>query len=396
MPIINHQSSIINRRAPLAWFRKSARRLPWRGTKDPYRVWISEVMLQQTRVATVIPYYYRFLRAFPTVRRLARAPLERVLELWSGLGYYRRARHLHLAAQKLVREFDGKFPRDFDAIRSLPGVGRYTASAILSIAYNLPYTVLDGNVARVVARLEGLRGNVRQPAFRRAVEAQLELMLSRRSPGDFNQALMELGETVCLPRAPRCPACPLRRSCAAYRAGNPEDYPAPRPRRATEPHYLAAAVLRRDRDGAGKGQASRVSNPEPRNPNPVAMVRGLDDGLLADLWNFPSAFGRSRVKAFARLQERIAGMFPGAVRWNRAPIAVVRHGITYRAITVHVYAALVPPSITNGSIRWFAPWRLPEAAISQLARKIARSLECSPAAASPPRVPVKAVSGLKG
>lgn len=213
------------RRTLLAWFRKHARALPWRGTGDPYAVWVSEIMLQQTQIATVIPYYLRFLAAFPTISHLARAPLERVLELWSGLGYYRRARHLHQAAQALAGQFAGKFPEDYDALRTLPGIGDYTAKALLSIAFNQPFAVLDGNVARVVARLFRLRGNLHQPEFRRSVEAELAGLLSRRQPGDFNQALMELGQTVCLPRGPVCPACPLASWCEACQSENPEAFP---------------------------------------------------------------------------------------------------------------------------------------------------------------------------
>ena len=254
-------------------------------------------MLQQTQVATVIPYYQRFLEAFPTLADLARAPLERVLKLWSGLGYYRRARHLHNAAQELVRRFGGAFPQDYEQIRSLPGIGDYTARAVLSIAFNQPYALLDGNVARVLSRLGALEGNLHQPGFRRAVQAQLELLLSRRSPGDFNQSLMELGQTICLPRAPRCAACPLRRWCRGYKSGKPELYPQPRPRRAVESHYLAAAIIRRG----------------PR----VAMVRGLDDGLLDDLWNFPSAFGRSRAEALANLRNKLAAFGSASVAIQR-------------------------------------------------------------------------------
>src|ERR1019366_8641816 len=178
------------RRKLLAWFQAEARDLPWRGTHDPYAIWVSEVMLQQTQIATVIPYYLRFLEAFPVVAELAAAPLERVLELWSGLGYYRRARHLHQAAQAVVADYSGRFPDDYTDLVSLPGIGDYTAKAVLSIAFNRPYAVLDGNVARVVARLFALQGNLHQPQFRRAVEGELTQLLSRRLPGDFNQAMI--------------------------------------------------------------------------------------------------------------------------------------------------------------------------------------------------------------
>jgi A/G-specific adenine glycosylase len=360
---LTHQDEAAVRRALLAWFRRNARSLPWRKSGDPYAVWVSEVMLQQTQVATVIPYYQRFLEAFPTVADLARAPLERVLELWSGLGYYRRARHLHQAAKELVHRFAGVFPQEYAKIRSLPGIGDYTARAVLSIAFDLPYTLLDGNVARVLSRLAALEGNLHQAGFRRAVEAELERLLSRRRPGNFNQALMELGQTICLPRAPQCAACPVRGWCLGYKTGNPEVFPQPRPRRAAECHYLAAAILR-------------------RGPQ-VAMVRGLDDGLLDDLWNFPSAFGRSRAEALESLRDKLAG-FGFAAITRQDCIAELHHGITYRSIRVHAYAAELSKVSRKKGLRWFPISSLGQAAISQLARKIAQQV-FTPACRRAPR-----------
>ncbi len=310
-------------------------------------------MLQQTQIKTVIPYYRRFLRAFPNVERLARARLEQVLRGWSGLGYYRRARNLHRAARIVVRNFRGRFPDNLKDARSLPGVGDYTAKAVLSIAYKLPFAVLEGNVARVLARLLALRGGLHQPTFRRAVEAALDRLLSPRDPGNFNQAIMELGQTVCLPRAPRCPVCPIRKCCNAYRRGNPEAYPFPRPRRTPELRHLAVAILRRH----GR----------------LAMVRGLDEGLLSDLWNFPAAFGTSRAKAFTRLQEKLAGIVRTPVRCG-PPMASLRHGITYRSIRALLYPAEIPREPGRGCLRWFPLARLSQGAVSQLARKIAANL----------------------
>jgi len=345
------QDEVAIRRALLAWFRRNARPLPWRKSGDPYAIWVSEVMLQQTQVATVIPYYQRFLEAFPTAADLARATLDEVLQVWSGLGYYRRARHLHEAAKELVGSFGGKFPQDYKQMRSLPGIGDYTARALLSIAFGLPYTLLDGNVARVLSRLAALRGNLHQRGFRRAVEARLEQMLAPRSPGNFNQALMELGQTLCLPRAPRCAACPLRSCCRGYKSGQPEAYPQPRPRRPSESQYLAAALIRR---------GSRV-----------AMVRGLGEGLLDDLWNFPSAFGRSREQALSSLRHRLAAFgFPALTL--RESIAELHHGITHRSIRVHAYPAEISSLPRKSGLRWLAVSNLRQAAISQLARKIAQ------------------------
>jgi len=348
---LSRQDEAAIRSALLVWFRRNARSLPWRKSRDPYAVWVSEVMLQQTQVATVIPYYQRFLEAFPTVAELAAAPLERILELWSGLGYYRRARYLHRAAKEVVRRFAGAFPQDYERIRSLPGIGDYTARAILSIAFDLPYTLLDGNVARVLARLTALKGNLHQLGFRRTVEAQLARWLSPQHPGDFNQALMELGQTLCLPRTPQCAACPVRSWCRGYESGQPHLYPQPRPRRAVESHYLAAAILRCGRR--------------------VAMVRGLGDGLLDDLWNFPSAFGRSPTEALASLRHLLAGLMSPSLTLLDS-VAELHHGITYRSIRVHAYPAEVSRLPRKRGLRWFVVSSLGQAAISQLARKIAQ------------------------
>jgi A/G-specific adenine glycosylase len=314
-------------------------------------------MLQQTQVVTVIPYFERFLHEFPSLQQLARAPHERVLKLWSGLGYYRRARNLHRAAQQLMRERGGQFPRNERELRALPGVGKYTAHAILSIAYNLPCFVVDGNVTRVVARLRAFRGNPSTSEYRGEIELHLDQWLSRRSPGNFNQALMELGQTVCLPRAPRCPACPLRTWCLAYRVQDPEAYPAARPRRKAEARYLATAVIRRH--------------------NKVALVRGLDEGLLAGLWNFPAAFGRTRAEALDRLAAKLGKATACSIRLGPCT-AELKHGITYRSIRVLLYPAEVVGTPRNRSLRWFPIRQLERQAVSQLARKIAAILRIHP------------------
>lgn len=341
------------RKCLLRWYQHRSRALPWRKSRDPYAVWISEIMLQQTQIETVIPYYLRFIREFPTVRRLAKAPLERVLELWSGLGYYRRARYLHWAAQEIAQKHKGQFPREIEQALSLPGVGSYTARAVLSIAYNRPYAVLDGNVARVMARFLALRGNLHQPRFRRRVEERLETLLSRRSPGNFNQAMMELGQTVCLPRSPRCSACPLRHRCRGFQSGRAESYPQPRPRRRAEQWHMAAAVLHQKQQ--------------------VLLIRGLDDGLLGDLWNFPSALGRSDSEALDRLKAKLHSLL-GPLHSLQGPAHKLQHNITHRAIQVFVYEGLLSKEVLGESIQWFRLPTIGQAAVSQLARKIARKL----------------------
>lgn len=342
------------RRALVRWYDKNARPLPWREARDPYAIWVSEIMLQQTQVAAVIPYYRRFMRAFPTVHSLARARFETVARLWAGLGYYRRARNLQDAAREIVKRFDGNFPRSYEDARTLPGVGPYTACAVLSMAYQLPLPALDGNVARVIARLNGWHGNLQSAAFRRRVEELLEALLMRRRPGDFNQAMMELGQTVCLPRAPRCSSCPLRADCRAAQQGNPEKYPAPKARRPAEVTWLAAAIIRRR--------------------NLVGLLRGLDAGLLGDLWNFPAAFGLSTQEARANLEAKLRAA--GSAASLGAEIGTLDHSITFRSIRVTLYHA-APGSIKG--LRWFRITDLSDAPVSQLTRKcepiIARCLE---------------------
>ena len=213
------------RRDLLRWFRRHGRDLPWRRTRDPYHVLVSEVMLQQTQVSRVQLFYGRFLDRWPTLHHLARAKAPQVRREWEGLGYYRRAANLHALAKVVVAEHGGTMPRGTEALRKLPGIGPYTRAAVLSIAYGAPLVVVDGNVVRVIARLFRLAGGARSPALQRKVRELGQSLLDPRQPGDFNQALMELGATVCTPRAPRCDACPLRRNCQALAAGEPLRWP---------------------------------------------------------------------------------------------------------------------------------------------------------------------------
>jgi A/G-specific adenine glycosylase len=210
----------------LAWYARGHRDLPWRNTRDPYTILVSEIMLQQTRAQAVIPYYRRFLERFPTVTALAAAAEDDVLALWSGLGYYSRARNLRLAAQRI--DAAGGFPRDYDSIRALPGIGDYTAAAVGSIAFDLPFAVLDGNVLRVVARVTNDTSDISSGRTRERFREVAQQWLDLREPGLFNQALMELGATVCLPRAPHCAACPVSLFCEAYKTGRQRELPVKR------------------------------------------------------------------------------------------------------------------------------------------------------------------------
>lgn len=222
------------RRPLLAWYRKHHRKLPWRPTPgpdnasqvNPYHALVSEAMLQQTQVATALPYFARFIEALPTVRTLAEADEQKVLRLWQGLGYYRRARNLHAAAKMIVSDFGGQVPAGVSALLTLPGVGRYTAGAIASIAHGKPAPIVDGNVARVFARLFNIEDPIDQPVVQKRLWSLAEALVPERSPGDFNQALMELGALVCTPKSPACPTCPLRKRCEAHEQGDPGRLPA--------------------------------------------------------------------------------------------------------------------------------------------------------------------------
>ena len=260
-------------RALARWFERNRRPMPWRepgpdGARDPYRVWISEVMLQQTRVDTALPYFQRFTAAFPTVEALAAAEQDAVLKNWEGLGYYSRARNLHRAAQQIVAEHGGVFPQTEADVLALPGVGPYTSAAVLSLAFGVPLAVLDGNVIRVLARVFAVEADSKKPATRAALQNVATALLDREHPGRFNESVMELGATVCTPRSPACPVCPLREVCAAYAAGDPEAFPVV-PKRKPVPHRSVAVGLVRNGEGR------------------YLIQRRPEDGLLGGLWEFP-------------------------------------------------------------------------------------------------------------
>lgn len=300
--------------ALLSWFDLHRRDLPWRRTSDPYRIWVSEVMLQQTRVEVVLPFYTRFLERFPTVEDLARAEVEEVLALWSGLGYYRRARQLHQAARRIAESGVG-FPRTHEGLLALPGVGAYTAAAVASIAFRLPVPVMDGNVERVLSRCLALGDDPKSSGARRKLLAAAAGLLHPERPGDSNQALMELGATLCSPRRPKCLLCPLSPGCRARREGDPEAYPVPRMKRETERHRLLVAVVE---DGPA-----------------VLLFRRPDDSpLLAGTWELPWVSLDQDSSPEAALAARYGG------RWTLGPcLAQVRHGITYRDMEVDVHLA---------------------------------------------------------
>jgi len=298
----------------LSWYHEKRRDLPWRRTADPWAIWVSEVMLQQTRVEHVVAYFEPFLERFPTVEALAEAPIEEALATWSGLGYYRRLRLLHLAARRLAAD-GGKVPSDLAALRALPGVGDYTAAAIASIAFGIAEPVLDGNVARVMARLLGCAEDVRRPAVRRRLRDAAAQLLDARTPGDSNQALMELGATVCTPRAPRCGECPLGARCVARASGEPERFPRRAPRPQPRRVHLVLALVERD---------ERV----------LLFRRDEEATLLAGTWELPWVEGDDADVAAEKLAARYGGRFTLDGELGR-----VRHAITTRAIVASVRRA---------------------------------------------------------
>jgi A/G-specific adenine glycosylase len=299
----------------LAWFRAHRRELPWRASRDPYRIWVAEIMLQQTRIAAVIPYYDRFLRRFPDVRTLARARQPEVLKFWSGLGYYSRARNLHAAAKTIVAKHDGEFPRDLEVALSLPGIGNYTAAAVLSIAYDEPFAVLDGNVARVLARLGAVHGDLREPPAWRNLSETASQLLTRKAASDWNQALMELGETICTPQSPRCAACPISHWCEAHAQGLADEIPAPRKKRAAVNIKIAAAIL-----CDPQGRTLLVRDPGAH-----------DHVLFSRMWQFPAVEVKRNARSVLTKHLRSTlGM--NGIELEALPEA--SHSVTFRNVTL--------------------------------------------------------------
>jgi A/G-specific adenine glycosylase len=335
------------RRPLLAWYGRHRRDLPWRRTSDPYAIWVSEVMLQQTTVKAVRPYYAAFLARFPDVHALAAAPEEDVLALWSGLGYYHRARNLHRGARHVVARHAGVFPRTLEAALGVPGVGLYTASAVLSIAYGVALPVVDGNVRRVLARVLALRG----PEWTRdgPYYNLAEELLDRDAPGEWNQALMELGATVCTPRRPACPACPVRATCRARAEGHPEDLPESRSRRAPVDVTVAALVVER------RGR--------------VLLVRRGEGRLMGRFWEVPQTSLESR--GLADLVREVRARHGLDVETG-ALVARARHAITFRRIRVEAYRGRLrrePPRDPERFV-WAGPEELASLPMSSLTRKV--------------------------
>ncbi len=344
----------------LDWYALNARSLPWRGRPDPYAVWVSEIMLQQTRVETVIPYYQLWMSRFPSVAALARADLQEVLAAWEGLGYYSRARNLHRAAQVVMAEYAGSLPNDPSDLRRLPGIGRYTAAAIASIAFGADEAALDGNIRRVLARLFDVSEPARSPQGERRLWELACLYLPPGRAGDYNQALMDLGATICLPRQPRCPDCPLMADCLAYRLGVQEQRPV-LPQRPALPHYtVTAAVIQRD----GK----------------LLIARRPANGLLGGLWEFPGGKLQEGEDLPACLRREIKEELGVEIEVGAA-LGVYRHAYTHFSVTLHAFACRLisgePLPLQASDLRWSAPAELPDYPMGKLDRRISQIFSSS-------------------
>ncbi len=327
------------RKSLLQWFQEEARDLPWRKSQDPYHIWLSEILLQQTRVDQGLPYYERFLVALPTLPALAAASEDEVLKLWEGLGYYTRARNLHKAARQVMEQHHGSLPESAEILQLLPGVGRYTAGAIASIAFNERVPVVDGNVKRVLTRLFNIAMPIGESATEKKLWAIADALVPESAPGDFNQSMMELGARICTPRKPDCDSCPVFSECAARKKGLQEQRPVKKPRKAVPHKEIVVAVIERDRQ--------------------YLIGRRGPDGMLAGLWEFPGGkleAGETHQAALARecaeelgVEVKVGGM-----------IASVKHVYTHLKVTLNVYRCAIVSGEARSNVHTELKWVHPE------------------------------------
>ena len=342
----------------LLWYEENARQLPWRDIHDPYATWVSEVMLQQTRVETVIPYYLAWMLRFPTIHSLANASEQDVLAAWEGLGYYSRARNLHKAAQKIVVEFGGEFPEDFESLRKLPGIGAYTAGAVASIAFGKDIPAIDGNVKRVFSRLLNLEMAIDSPKAQEVIVENVRKYQPHSRAGDFNQALMDLSAAICLPKVPHCSVCPLKEFCQAYASGVQTERPIRKERRPIPHHTVTAAVIKRN--------------------NKYLITRRPSKGLLGGLWEFPGGKvekGETLPGCLEReIKEELGVQVDVGVEY-----AVFKHAYTHYRITLHAFLCQIisrnlKPLVAD-EIAWVRSKDLKKYPMGKVDRQIALQLE---------------------
>jgi len=348
----------------LAWFATYQRNLPWRRDSDPYRIWISEIMLQQTRVTAVIPYFEKFCVRFPDVRALAEAEEAEILRMWSGLGYYSRARNLQAAAQQIVIEHGGTFPATEEHIRALRGIGKYTTNALLSIAFGKNYAVVEGNVARVIARLEAFRGDLREGPRWESLQRTADRLLPPEAPGNWNQAMMELGATICTPRSPQCLLCPVAKFCRARKLGLQDVIPEKRKKRATVSVLLVAAVLVDDRSRC-------ILLPPPRKTPEKARSDDIPT-LVSKMWHFPTTpVSKDPASDLRKYLKNIVGAKGLPTRFVALPR--IRHAVTYRAISLLPFRVEFKelPRVTGAKMILLKDFS--SVPVSNLTRKVARA-----------------------
>lgn len=345
----------------IAWFHKNKRDLPWRRTRNPYHIWVSEVMLQQTQVATVIPYYHRFLEKFPTIEVLANADSHDLMKAWEGLGYYARARNLQRAAQTIVQDYDGALPRTRDALRALKGFGDYTSASVASLAFGEDCVALDGNALRVFARYFGIYGDVRERSTKVQIESQALQHLPKGNAGAFNEAVMELGATVCLPKKPDCTHCPVQSGCYAFQHNAASKLPF-KSRKSKSPHYhIAVGVVHRG--------------------NAVLIALRKAEGLLGNLWEFPGGKVRAGESLEACCHREIAEETGLNVSVGEK-FAEVKHAYTHFKITLHafhcVYLSGEAQAKSSQEVRWVQIDDLANYAFPKANKSVIEALQNSP------------------
>lgn len=345
--------------ALLDWFDKNARELPWRSDHSPYRTWISEVMLQQTQVDTVLPYFQNWMTRFPDLDHLAAADEQEVLSLWEGLGYYSRARNLHQAAKRVVAEMGGEIPTTLDALQDLPGIGPYTAAAIASIAFNLDVASVDGNVRRVIARLFDVKEPARSSEGEKIIRSLAENHLPKGKAGAYNQALMDLGATICTPKGPRCDQCPIAQYCLAYQRGVQGQRPVKLPRKKVPHLTVTAAVIQKD--------------------GLVLLAQRPAHGLLGGLWEFPGGTLEEIDEDLALCLKREIAEELGVDVHIGAPFGRYQHAYTHFKITLHAFLCRmepnqIPQSLEHDGIAWVPLEELPAYPMGKVDRLIANRL----------------------
>jgi A/G-specific adenine glycosylase len=322
----------------LEWFARYQRRLPWRDDPRPYYVWLSEVMLQQTQVETVIPYFKRFIQAFPDMQALAAAEQQAVLKCWEGLGYYSRARNLHRAAQVIVQTYNGTLPQEAQVLQQIPGFGPYTAAAVSSIAFGHPVPVVEGNVLRVFCRFWGIETDIRQPQVKAALQSRLEPFIATAPPSTFNQAIMELGALLCRPTSPHCTVCPLATDCVAFQDGRTMELPVKSKRKPVPHHHIAVAIIWKQ--------------------DSILIGRRRQDRMLGGLWEFPGGRQQPGEDLAETARRKVAAETGVQIRLDQ-PYCQVNHGYTHFKITLTAFRGVWlsgnATPMTHDELRWVHP-----------------------------------------